>query len=157
VAAEWAWDPPALPWRAHAAEIRGRLVMIPVEATDTAICPHDWMAGNNAPDTRQRESAKRTLVIATCDPAASLLSTLCWQQKELRVLPVIRSSRAALDLLAAGKIHAAGVHVGCTADHDGNAALAQSGYDQGSDWSAPRNGPRASLSAPVWRLRRSRD
>jgi len=123
---DWAWDPPSLPWRAYVAESRGCLVRLPVESTSGAAWPHD-VANVDAPlDARTVDLARRTLIVATCDPAASLWAAMCWQQTGIRILPVTRSSRAALDLLTAGKVHAAGIHVGNSASDRENIDLAAS-------------------------------
>lgn len=124
VAADWAWAPPTTPWRFHLAEIRGRVVRIPVEATDLQLWPHDPGGHDTEPTPRHNDLARRTLVMATCDPAAALLAALCREQQGIRVLTIVRSSRAALDLLAAGMVHVAGVHVGHGSEGTGNSALA---------------------------------
>lgn len=53
--------------------------------------------------------AERSLVIATCDPTVRLLERRL-QERGIRLIALARSSRDALDLLAAGRVHAAGVH-----------------------------------------------
>jgi len=121
---DWAWEPPSRPWRCHISEVRGQLVRIPVESVEQLPWPHDAFEDRSDLDPRLNELARRTLVLATCDPAASLLAAMCWQRTQVRVLPVMRSSRSALDLLAAGKVHVAGIHLAGASEPDANAALA---------------------------------
>ncbi|MBX7167743.1 MAG: helix-turn-helix domain-containing protein [Pirellulales bacterium] len=64
----------------------------------------------------------KTLVVASCDPAAGLLASEYVAQTPFRLLVVRRSSREALRLLADGLVHAAGVHLGRAGEH-GNAAV----------------------------------
>ncbi len=92
--ADWGWDPPATPWRFHVAEICGRMQKIPVEAAESQIWPHRHRRSDGELTPRQTELARRTLVMATCDPAAALLAALCREQQGIRVLTIVRSSRA---------------------------------------------------------------
>jgi putative molybdopterin biosynthesis protein len=123
---EWAWSPPSLPWRAYIAESRGRFHKIPVEDVHAAAWPHDVFADDGVLNSHTADLARRTLVVATCDPAAGLWASMCWRQTGIRVVPVVRSSRVALDLLAAGKVHAAGIHIGGEAENRANTNLAAS-------------------------------
>lgn len=123
---DWAWSPPSLPWRAYIAESRGCFHKVPVEDIHAAAWPHDVFTSDALLNSHTADLARRTLVVATCDPAASLWASMCWRQTGIRVVPVVRSSRVALDLLAAGKVHAAGIHVGDGAADHGNTTLAAS-------------------------------
>jgi molybdate-binding protein len=84
----------------------------PVEDDSPQLDWHDGVseAGNVA--AHDAVLAERTLVIAGCDPAAGLLAAEYARQFQFRLIVLRRSSRAALELLAAGKVHAAGVHLG---------------------------------------------
>ena len=55
-------------------------------------------------------TARETLVVACCDPAAGLLAGEYQRQTGFRMLVLGRSSGPALELLGRGLIHAAGVH-----------------------------------------------
>jgi molybdate-binding protein len=50
------------------------------------------------------------LVLASCDPAASLLAAAFRRPSDFRVILLSRSSGAAIELLRRGQIHAAGIH-----------------------------------------------
>src|SRR5690606_7542496 len=55
--------------------------------------------------------ARRTLVLATCDPAAHLLATEYARQTPFRMLVLRRSSLQSLELLQREQVHVAGVHL----------------------------------------------
>lgn len=121
---EWAWAPPRLPARYWGARVGDRLLVVPVEPQAAAPTAHDGVAHADrlpADTDLDADVAARTLVIAGCDPAAGLLVAEATRQEGLRIVVVPRGSSAALDLLAAGRVHAAGVHLGGL-DPDGNAA-----------------------------------
>lgn len=129
----WAVDPPALPRgraaktasrsdpvRYWAAAIAGRIWLYPTEPTLLGLLPHDGVAavaGADLPPPRLSLTvtarAADTLVIATCDPAVGALAAVLRAQTHdrLRLLPLMRSSAAAVALLARGQAHAAGVHM----------------------------------------------
>lgn len=119
---EWAWvvSDDARWW---AADVDGRPLLFPVEDSPTAFFPHDGhgpAATANLPDL-----ARRTLVIATCDPAVGLVAKLLWEESGIRLLAFSRSSRAALTLLKEQRIHAAGVHLAGAGRRDGNRRAAK--------------------------------
>ena len=125
----WAWSP-GRERRYWVAMVGGRVLRFPVESTAVGTLPHDGVAGSAA-NTRvdagrtphasgvalRRDAGsawtdpRRTLVVAGCDPAIGLLSALL-ERSGIRLLPLVRSSRRALDLLAQGVVHVAGVHLG---------------------------------------------
>jgi molybdate-binding protein/DNA-binding XRE family transcriptional regulator len=117
----WAWPPPSLPCRYWRAELGGRVHFYPVEASPIGLVPHDGTAVEGGKDERIRTDPARTLVLASCDPAAGLLAAELARQEELRLLVLPRSSAAALDLLDRGLVHAAGVHLARVDDPEGNA------------------------------------
>jgi molybdate-binding protein len=51
------------------------------------------------------------LVVAGCNPAVGLLAAELTRSARVRLLPFIRSSRPALELLRHGVVHAAGIHL----------------------------------------------
>jgi putative molybdopterin biosynthesis protein len=61
----------------------------------------------------------RTLVMAGCDPLVGLIVQAMAEQHGMRVLPLLRSSAQAIDLLQRGLVHVAGVHL---TDVNGHAA-----------------------------------
>lgn len=117
--ARWAWTPPPGRWRYWQAEIGGRTLLLPIEQTESSAEPHDGVC--DAPGGVPAESAfaRQTLVVATCDPAASLLAAEYRKKTDLRMLVIQRSSQAALELLRQGACHVAGVHF--SSDHDADA------------------------------------
>jgi molybdate-binding protein/DNA-binding XRE family transcriptional regulator len=116
--AAWAW-PPARPGvRFWQAEVGGRVLRFPAEATPAGVVPHDGFDGESpgGPDPRT------TLVLAGCDPAAGLLAGEYARQTGFRLLVLPRPSGEALALVGRGLVHAAGVHFATVDDPDGNRA-----------------------------------
>ncbi len=75
--------------------------------------------------------AERTLVVACCDPAVGLLAEALARTDGVRLIVLSRSSRSALDLLARGLVHAAGVHLVRSDDPGGNVEhIAEHGLTQ---------------------------
>lgn len=129
----WAWPPTSLPRRYWIAEVRGRTLAYPYPAEAAALGsePHDGVARGepiNAPDALD---PRRTLVMACCDPAASLLATLYKEVSGFRLVVLPRSSTQALDLLERGLVHAAGIHLATAANPDGNLAAVRSRFQDG--------------------------
>lgn len=107
---EWAWPPLASAGdRQWLARIGSRLFRYPVEATLCGVLPDDGSADEPTADSLD---AERTVVLAGCDPAVGLLASVLQRSAGIRLIPLARSSRSALELLAAGKVHLAGVHLG---------------------------------------------
>lgn len=119
---EWAWAPPSESWRYWRAEVGGRRYLYPVEVSPMGLVPHDGMSRDGTLDEHRRDDPSRTLVMACCDPAVGLLAAELARQSDLRLIVLRRSSRAALDLLARGRVHAAGVHLARSDQAEGNAA-----------------------------------
>lgn len=119
-AAQWAWPPDAKTSRYWRALVGSRQLIYPVEEGPLGTVPHDgvWREGR-CHDHPFAEPA-RTLVVACCDPAAGLLAGEYARQTPFRMLVLPRSSRAALELLSAGVVHAAGVHLGNDQSAEGN-------------------------------------
>lgn len=121
--AAWAWPPPREPWRYWHADVGGRLIYYPTEATPLGMPPHDGMSLGGSFQGQGASDPQRTLVIASCDPAAGLLAAELAQAARVRLIALPRSSRAALVLLGKGLVHAAGIHLTGTDQPDGNAAI----------------------------------
>jgi molybdate-binding protein len=108
----WAWEPGAADdgrvWRAS---VNGRTLLFPVEPTAGGVLPHDaWFDGGQLQPRTGVVAPDRTLVIAGCDPLVSLLAREL-ARHDVRVLPLLRASTSALDLLRQGLVHAAGLHL----------------------------------------------
>jgi molybdate-binding protein/DNA-binding XRE family transcriptional regulator len=110
-APDWAWEPAGVPARYWQADIAGRQWRYPLEPTYLGTLPHDGVFDGNEFAPRV-DAIPATLVIASCDPAIGLLATELSRASGLRMLPLMRSSRAALRLLKEGVVHAAGLHLG---------------------------------------------
>lgn len=108
--------------RTWQAAVGDRILAYPVEPTAAGTLPHDaWFDGRQAHD-RRGVPPERTLVIAGCDPLVGLLQRELAQYHQVRVVPLLRSSQDALELLRQGLVHVAGLHV---TDADGRSANAQ--------------------------------
>lgn len=121
----WAFQPPALPWRYWQAEVGGRLLLYPVERMGATTFVHDGTCGLDLVGEGKHDKASRTLVMASCDPAAGLLATTYYQRTGHRLLVINRSSRTALEMLAQGLIHLAGIHFSTIESPDENRQLAR--------------------------------
>jgi molybdate-binding protein/transcriptional regulator with XRE-family HTH domain len=121
--ASWAWPPDFTGscryWRA---EINGRVLLYPVEVSPLGLLPHDGVFHGEEFRDHPRCDPARTLVLATCDPAVGLLAAELARAADLRLIVIPRSSRAALELLARGLVHAAGIHLASSDQEDGNSS-----------------------------------
>ena len=125
--APWAWPPRPSDdgsryWRAT---LGGRLRAYPVEFSPLGLPAHDGVFRDGAFADLPQVDAERTLVLACCDPAVGLLADALAQAEGIRLIVLSRSSRSALDLLARGLVHAAGVHLGRSENPSGNAEAVQ--------------------------------
>ena len=118
----WAWPPRVEPCRYWRAEVGDRTLLYPVETSPLGVVPHDGVHRDQAPLEKGRSEVPDTLVIACCDPAVGLLASEMARSTGIRLIALPRSSRAALDLLAQGLVHAAGVHLGRSDEPGANAA-----------------------------------
>jgi molybdate-binding protein/DNA-binding XRE family transcriptional regulator len=139
--ADWAWPAAEFPARYWAAEVGPRSLLYPAEPTADGELPHDGIALSESQLRPERATAPITLVLAGCDPAAGLLARLYERTTRFRLLPLIRSSRGALDLLQRGLVHVAGVHLGTRGGPDNQDVVRRQlgpGYQllRGADWEA---------------------
>ena len=111
-AQEWAWPGDTHDARVWQASINGRRVLYPVEPTAAGTIPHDGRADEHERHSlaAASPSPERTLVVAGCDPLVGSLVRQLASAHGIRVLPLLRSSAQALELLRRGLIHVAGVH-----------------------------------------------
>lgn len=120
-AVPWAWQPEAEDdgriWRAT---VNGRLVVYPTEATAAGAIPHDGTVGEQGVTVVTDARPERTLVMAGCDPLVGLLVHEMAERHGIRVLPLLRSSAQAIDLLQRGLVHVAGVHLSNPDDSSAN-------------------------------------
>lgn len=106
----WA-TPPRPGGRFWQAEVHGRTMLFAVEPTAAGQMAHDGVLVEGIPRAREGQDLKSTLVVAGCDPAVGLLAAELLAHHGIRLLPLTRSSRAALELLREGTVHLAGVHL----------------------------------------------
>lgn len=123
---EWAWAPPCDPCRFWQAEVDGRLLMFPVESSGLGLIGHDGLLTGGVARTRTQQTPQRTLIMACCDPAASLLAAEFARTTPFRLLVLQRSSGEALRLLDERLIHVAGVHLAPAAAARGNSRAVRS-------------------------------
>ena len=119
---QWAWPPPSLPCRYWLADLGGRQVAYPVEATELGTIPHDGVFSDGQFCDHPSEDGLMSLVVASCDPAIGLLADRL-RNLGVRLIALQRSSRESLELLANGLVHAAGIHLARWGDASGNAQI----------------------------------
>jgi molybdate-binding protein/DNA-binding XRE family transcriptional regulator len=124
-AEDWAWTPRAKDARYWCAVLGGRHRLYPVEFSSLGLVPHDGTFHDGTYHETAYVDPARTLVLASCDPAVGLLAAQIARTDGFRLVVLPRSSRAALDLLARGLVHAAGVHLARSESSDANAAQAR--------------------------------
>jgi molybdate-binding protein/DNA-binding XRE family transcriptional regulator len=121
-AAGWAWPIHSATCRFWRAEVAGRLYRYPVEVSPLGLLPHDGTFRDGVAHDHCRIDPSRTLVLACCDPAVGLLAAELAAAAAIRLIVLTRSSRAALELMAQGLVHAAGVHLARSDESAGNTA-----------------------------------
>jgi len=119
--AQFAWLPAAFPCRYWAAEVAGRTLLFPVESGPRGGLLHDGVAEHSTDVPPTTDVARKTLVLAACDPAAGYLAAMYRRHGGFRMLTLTRSSGEALSLLERGLVHVAGVHFAAADDRRGNA------------------------------------
>lgn len=156
---EWTGGAPGEGARLWLARVGDRLVGFPCEVTETCVPAQARLRGRE-PRWLGPDRSDELLVIAGCDPAVGLLARELERQHGIALLALPRSSRSALDLLARGLVHAAGIHLEATGHGHAELARAAIGscallrvthWEQGVAL-APGTGPRAlsALRAARW-------
>lgn len=123
--AVWAWQPRQEPCRYWRATVAERELLYPTEATNLGVVEHDGVYKQGKLREQRPTSPSDTLVVASCDPAIALLASHFSRRSGFRLIAFQRSSRQALDLLAKGLIHVAGVHFTKAGEHEKNAVAAR--------------------------------
>jgi molybdate-binding protein/DNA-binding XRE family transcriptional regulator len=121
--ADWAWQPRGDTSRFWEAEVARRRLLYPVEAAPLNPTPHDGVWQNGVLRGNSPAPAEKTLVMASCDPAAGLLATEYARASGFRLLVFPRGSRAALELLRQRLVHVAGLHFSTEAAPERNAEI----------------------------------
>jgi molybdate-binding protein/DNA-binding XRE family transcriptional regulator len=121
----WAWPPRSDPCRFWRASVGGRVLHFPTEPTVAGILPHDGLFRAGSWQVTGETNPQRTLVMASCDPAAGLLARQYERTTGFRLIPLERSSGEALDLLHRGLVDVAGIHLATSTSDRGNARAAR--------------------------------
>ena len=157
---QWAWQPVHFPSRYWLAEVGGKRIAYPLEMPTASLRLQDGIAGQSPESLAAAEIAQRTLVIATCDPAAPYFVELYERQSPFRLLVLSRPSGESLELLERGLVHAAGIHLSRVNERRGNAELLRDRRPSGSlpllraaQW---EEGRAVSNATPVHSLRQSK-
>ena len=108
--AEWAWEPNHPTSRFWQSKIGGKVLLFPTEWTPSNTLCHHGFYENDRIRLNRPCNPNQILVIAGCDPAVGLLAAHIELISDFRVLPLIRSSSTALELLEKGLVHVAGFH-----------------------------------------------
>lgn len=127
----WAWSPTCDPCRFWRARVGDRLLLFPAETTATGIVPHDGVFEHGTLKWNGNPVPERTLVVASCDPAASLLAHEIEATSGFRALILQRSSRQALELLRQGLVDVAGIHLTNSKNTAGNLREAEAALGPG--------------------------
>jgi molybdate-binding protein/transcriptional regulator with XRE-family HTH domain len=120
---EWAWPPGRESCRYWTADVGGVERRYPATATPMGVVPHDGVYRDGFFDRPWRCDPRRTLVMASCDPAVGLLAEALARTADVRLIALHYPSRMALTLLGRGLVHAAGVHLTTAGKADGNARV----------------------------------
>lgn len=120
----WAWAPKGSEGRYWEARVGKERLRFPTEPTALGNLPHDGRYGPFGLTPSSVAEQSPSLVVAGCDPAVGLLAEELRRKDGIRLIPLARGSREALDLLARGVVHAAGLHWSGERGEDANAAMA---------------------------------
>lgn len=120
---EWAWEPAQGASRFWQAEVAGKILRFPVESTAAGTIPHDGVLEPGADESPVVSSSERTIMMASCDPAAGLLASEIARTSDFRLIVLPRSSSSALELLQKRLIHVAGIHLSGGTRSSNNAAV----------------------------------
>ena len=116
----WAWPAQAHQTRFWRVSVGGRVLLYPVERTAVGVLPAHGMIKAGAVEVHEHTDPTQSLVLAGCDPAVGLLRAEVHRATNLQVIPIVRSSRQALELLQRGLVHVAGIHLQDRETPDGN-------------------------------------
>ena len=122
---EWAWPPRSQPGRYWEGVVDGRRRLYPVEAATVNSNRHDGVWPDGLGRSGESSLAEKTLVMASCDPAAGLLAAEYARESGFRLLVFPRGGRAALELLKQGLVHLAGLHYSTDEQPQRNAETAR--------------------------------
>ncbi len=121
----WAWAPTRESCRYWHSMVGDKMVIYPVEMSPLGMVPHDGIYRDGRFSDNMSVDPRRTLVIASCDPAVGFLAAEYARTTPFRMLAFSRTSRQALHLLRDGVVHAAGLHMAESRSPEMNARAAQ--------------------------------
>ena len=110
-APEWAWPATTTPSRFWQASVGDETRLYPVERTFLSAPLPDGITQASGCQFHAQADPEQTLVLAGCDPAVGLMAADLARGSGIRLVPFIRSSRQALQLLRDGLVHVAGLHL----------------------------------------------
>jgi putative molybdopterin biosynthesis protein len=130
---DWAWPAANTDPRVWRASVNGRRLLFPVEPTAAGAIPHDGRVDGDSLHLlgSDANTPERTLVVAGCDPLVGFLVRELAASHGIRVLPLLRSSAQALDLLRRGLVHVAGLHYTDADGHSANDAVVRTTLGSG--------------------------
>ena len=149
-AQRWAW-PPTTQCASWQAEVLGQLVLYPSSSTAMLTVLPDQLT--DGASTEFAAKATETLVMASCDPAAGILASQFQRTTGMRLIVLHRSSRQALELLRAGVVHLAGLHLSTDETPDQNTLTAKEALGMGFRMLRMANWQEGVVVAPTTRLR----
>lgn len=107
-----AWVPSgADEFRCREVEIGGGRKLFPLESSSQGMIEHDGLVAGGTYRRTGSPASEKTLVMASCDPAANLLGQELLSHAGVRLVCYRRSSRVALEMLGRGLVHVAGLHL----------------------------------------------
>ena len=123
--AKWAWKPTQTVGRFWQSRVGGKILLFPTEwIPSNTLCHHGFYENNRISLNRPCDP-NQILVIAGCDPAVGLVAAHMESVSSFRVLPLIRSSGKALELMEKGLVHVAGFHFSDGSIQDKNSVIAK--------------------------------
>lgn len=117
--AGWAWPPPGPVSRYWEVREMDGALRYPAAVSASSPFPHDGVA-DGARLIVRCANPPPTLVMASCDPAASLLAAEYARITGIRLLVFPSNSGASLNLLARGAVHLGALHCGSSDEEDEN-------------------------------------
>lgn len=146
--------------RCREVEIGGGRKLFPLETSSQGMIEHDGIVTGGTYRRTGSPAIERTLVMASCDPAANLLGHELLRHAGVRLVCYRRSSRVALEMLGRGLVHVAGLHLAKADDPLGNPGAVRAALGPGysvlrmANWEEGiAYAPSAELPATVSKLR----
>ena len=107
----WAWPAQTDPTRFWRVSVGARTLLYPVERTAVGLLPAHGIAQAGTLEIHEHADPAQSLLLAGCDPAVGLLHAEVQRATNFQLIPLVRSSRQALEFLRRGLVHVAGIHL----------------------------------------------